>query len=156
MTRRVRIALLASVLAAIHSPKDLAIDQRFLDSLSQARGRSGSDEQLTSVLAIDGALALGDSTAALRIARFAADSVLPAMERHSGAVGLGSPGDNLAGKWLLVPRIMLQRADLAAAAGARAEARTWYARVLDLLQNADPELQSEVTRVRERSARVAP
>ncbi len=141
---------------AMHRTADLHIDQQYLDSLSRARGRSGTDEQLTSVLALDGALALGDSATALRIARFATDSVLPTMERQSASVGFGAGGDNLAGKWLLVPRIMLQRADLAAAAGARDEARTWYARVLDLLHDADPELQSEVARVRERSARVAP
>ena len=45
-------------------------------------------------------------------------------------------------------RMMLLRADLAAAAGQRDEAGKWYRRVLDLWSDADPELQPVVTRIR--------
>jgi len=48
----------------------------------------------------------------------------------------------------LWPRMMLKRADLAAAAGYRDEARTWYAKVLDLWADADPELQPTIARIR--------
>ena len=49
---------------------------------------------------------------------------------------------------LFVPRMMLLRADLAAALGYPGEARTWYARMLDLWSEADAELQPTVARIR--------
>jgi hypothetical protein len=48
---------------------------------------------------------------------------------------------------------MLMRADLAAGLGFPDEARTWYARVLDLWADADPELQPTVARIRAALAR---
>ena len=78
------------------------------------------------------------------MARFAVDSVLPILNRIDASAG---PGD---GDWsiLLVPRMMLLRADLAAALGFHDEARTWYARMTDLWAHADPELQPTVDRMR--------
>lgn len=116
----------------------------YLDSISQARVRSGANEQAMSVIAADAALALRDSTAALRTTRFFVDSVMPKLVNLDLGVELGS------GAWplMLAPRMMLQRADLAAALGFPDEARTWYARVLDLWAEADPELSPTVARVR--------
>lgn len=54
------------------------------------------------------------------------------------------------------PRMMLMRADVAAAAGQRNEAREWYARVLDLWDKADAELQPTVARIRAAIARLGP
>ena len=65
----------------------------------------------------------------------------------SASITSAGPGD---GDWsiLLVPRMMLLRADLAAALGFPDEARIWYTRLLDLWAEADPELQPTVSRVR--------
>lgn len=49
-------------------------------------------------------------------------------------------------------RMMLLRADLAAATGSRAEAKIWYDRVLDLWSTADAEFQPVVERVRKTRA----
>jgi hypothetical protein len=54
------------------------------------------------------------------------------------------------------PRMMLLRADLAAAAGSKDEARMWYGRVLDLWADADPELQPTIARIRTNMAALGP
>ena len=121
----------------------LRANVKFLDSLSHARFAGTSDDQMTAVIGADAALAMHDSATALRMARYFTDSLLPALERSSTGISF------LEGwRILFVPRMMLQRADLAAAMGFPAEARTWYARVLDLWAGADPELQPTVTRIR--------
>ena len=121
----------------------LRTTQRFIDSIAQARVRSGLDDQASLVLATEAYLAGHDSTAALRAARQFVDSIMPGISKSSSGVGFDDD-------WslLLVPRMMLLRADLAAALGARDEARVWYARVLDLWAEADPELQPTVARIR--------
>ena len=118
--------------------------QRSMDSVSHARVASGGDEQGLSVVVTEVHLVAGDSLRALRSARFAVDSVMPILSRLGTNAG---PGD---GDWsiLLVPRMMLLRADLAAALGFPDEARTWYTRMLDLWAEADPELQPTVARIR--------
>lgn len=115
----------------------------FLDSLSHSRMASMSDEQGTALIATEAALALHDSTTALRLARYYTDSVAVAVERSSANINalLGWP-------LLFVPRMMLQRADLAAAMGHPDEARIWYLKVLDLWSEADPEFQPTVSRIR--------
>jgi hypothetical protein len=114
-----------------------------LDSISATRLRTVGDDQATSVIAADAALALGDTTTAMRLTRQFTDSLMPAITRMTTNVAY------LSG-WtvLLAPRMMLQRADLAAALGFREEARTWYEKVLDLWSGADSELQATVTRIR--------
>ena len=64
----------------------------------------------------------------------------------------------IVGGWsvLALPRVMLLRADLAAALGSPAEARTWYTKVLSLWSNADPELQPTVARIRSAIAALPP
>ena len=105
----------------------------------------------TSVIGAEGALALGDTITALRLTRQFVDSVMPGITRLT--VNLGT----VAG-WpiLLAPRMMLQRADLAAAAGQRDEARAWYSKVLSLWEQADPELQPTVSRIRAALANSTP
>jgi tetratricopeptide (TPR) repeat protein/TolB-like protein len=114
-----------------------------LDAIAATRLRIVGDDQATSVIGADAALALGDTATAMRLTRQFVDSVMPAITRLT---------TNLASfvGWevLLAPRMMLQRADLAAALGNADEARIWYAKVLDLWSDADPELQPTVTRIR--------
>lgn len=114
-----------------------------LDSIARVRLRSVTDDQATTVIASDAALALGDSAVAMRLTRQFVDSVMPAITRLTANV-------TYLQHWslLLAPRMMLQRADLAAALGSRDEARTWYTHVLDLWSEADPELQPTVARIR--------
>lgn len=116
---------------------------RGLDALAATRLRIVGDDQATSVIATDAALALGDTTMALRLTRQFTDSVMPGIARLTTNVAYFTG-------WsvLLAPRMMLQRADLAAARGQRDEARTWYTKVLSLWSEADPELQPTVTRIR--------
>ena len=94
-------------------------------------------------------IAAHDSTAALKITRWFTESVMPAMSRVSTN---GDTDDEMG--FLLVPRMMLQRADLAAALGFPEEARTWYLRVLDLWAQADPELHPTIARIRDAVARL--
>lgn len=123
---------------------DLRVFRTTMDSVSRARVASGGSEQGRSVMVVEAHLLEGDTASALRMARFAVDSVLPILNRIDASAG---PGD---GDWsiLLVPRMMLLRADLAAALGFHDEARTWYARMTDLWAHADPELQPTVDRMR--------
>ena len=113
-----------------------------MEAEAHARIAMGAFEVL-SVTATDAYLALGDSTSALRTARFFVDSSMVYMNISSGFIG--GFGMTAAALW---PRMMLKRADLAAAAGQREEARTWYTKVLDLWADADAELQPVVERIR--------
>ena len=115
----------------------------YLDSVSRARYASSADEQLTSVIGADAALSLHDSATALALARHFTNSVMLAVARLSSGFG------SLEG-WATIaaPRMMLLRADLAAALGHPNEAREWYVKVLDLWREADPELQPTVSRIR--------
>lgn len=114
-----------------------------LDSVARAN-IAMEVQEYSSMIAADAYLALGDSTAALRATRFVVDTSMAFMNITSSAAGgfvLLYPTPH----W---PRMMLRRADLAAAAGQRAEARLWYARVLDLWADADAELQPTLARIR--------
>ena len=102
------------------------------------------DEGSTTAIAADAAMAIGDSAGALGRLRFATDTILPLL--YNSVTGTSVGGMVL--KALMAPRMMLQRAELAAALGFPEEARTWYARVLDLWAEADPELQPIVARIR--------
>lgn len=115
--------------------------RQLFDSVSAARFVAGSDDQGMAFQSAEASLALLDSAAALRASRIFVDSLLPSLNRMNTTLE-----DDW--RYLLVPRMMLQRADLAAALGFPAEARTWYTRMLDLWAAADPELQPTVTRIR--------
>jgi tetratricopeptide (TPR) repeat protein len=136
--------------AAAHvarNPKWLAESIQELDSVSRTRVRAGFADQATEVIAADAALSSGDTTKALELTRFFVDSVMPAMTTVQAGMAI-AVGESLSWRWALVPRMMLMRADLAAATGSRDEAREWYAKVLSLWANADPELQPTVARIR--------
>ena len=112
------------------------------DSLAHRNVSVGWWEEGWSVIAADAYLALGDSAAALRMARFFVDTAMAPSSLLNQVVGGGYGADAF---W---PRMMLLRADLAAAAGSRAEAMLWYDRVLDLWADADAELRPTVERIR--------
>ncbi|MDB4873820.1 MAG: putative serine/threonine protein kinase [Gemmatimonadetes bacterium] len=113
-----------------------------LDSLGTASRRSGNDDLAIPLHASEIYLALGDSLSALRATRTFTDSTLAVLARISTS--------NDAWEWpyLLSPRMMKQRGDLAARMGYPDEARGWYERVLSLWSDADPEFKPEVDRVR--------
>ncbi|MBI3789775.1 MAG: hypothetical protein HY275_02720 [Gemmatimonadetes bacterium] len=116
---------------------------QFIDSLSTAARESGSNDNGTTIHATELALARRDTTTALTLARRFTDTVLPSLAY------LSVDGQDFADwAFLTAPRMILLRADLAMATGARDEARTWYARLLALWSEPDAELQPTVARVR--------
>jgi TolB-like protein len=129
---------------ANHDPGALRASIGDMDSTSRARVSVLSFENSSAAIALDASLALGDSAGALRLARFATDTVLPVL--YNSAVGPGA-GAVFYGP-LMAPRLMLRRAELEAAIGSRDEARVWYDRVLDLWAEADAELQPAIARIR--------
>jgi hypothetical protein len=95
-------------------------------------------------IATDGALAVGDSLNAFRLARYFTDSVAPVLSNFSTGAGVGPTIT----RSLLVPRMMLQRADLAAALGHHDEACEWYTKFLEMWAEADEELQPTIQRIK--------
>ena len=122
---------------------------RWTDSLSARYFMAGSDDQGLSIQAVEAALVLRDSATALRGTRWFVDSLMPPMNRMS---------TSLDEEWgyLIIPRLMLQRADLAAELGRPDEARIWYTRMRDLWTEADPELQPAVATIRAALAALGP
>jgi tetratricopeptide (TPR) repeat protein len=118
-----------------------------LDSISRTHVHAGTSDQATEVIAVDAALAGGDTAKALELARFYVDSVMPAMAWAQAGVAIGATNGPVL-RWSLVPRMMLIRADLAASKGNSDEASEWYGKVVSLWSNADPELQPVVARIR--------
>jgi hypothetical protein len=110
---------------------------------------AGSADTVYGVIASDAYLALGDTTAALRVVRFATDSAAP----RASYFPLNSQGFTAAS---FAPRLMLLRADLAAARGHRDEARAWYDRFIEVWSTAVLELQPVVERARQARAALAP
>jgi TolB-like protein len=115
---------------------------RRLDSTVALLARTGTADSAFAIIAAEVHLALGDSVAALRSVRLMLDSVLPTTPLFPTNQG----GNSVV---VIMPRMMLLRADLAAAAGGREEARTWYRRFIDLWSTAVPELQPIVARARQ-------
>ena len=113
----------------------------FLDSLGAASHRSGNDDLATPLHASELYLMLGDSANALRATRWFTDSTMAVLPRIS------TSNDDWEWGYLLAPRMMKQRGDLAAKLGFAEEARTWYERVLSLWATADPEFTPEVNRM---------
>jgi tetratricopeptide (TPR) repeat protein len=118
------------------------IQARFLDSLGTASRRSGNDDLATPLHASELYLSLGDSVNALQSTRAFTDSTLPVLSR------IATSNDAWEWPFLLAPRMLKQRGDLAARLGYPDEARMWYARVLSLWSDADPEFKPEVARIR--------
>jgi TolB-like protein len=112
-----------------------------LDSLMRVNAAGGGGEVDQGLIATESFLALGDSVAALRTVRFVVDSAaLRAVYFPAQSQGFTAAA--------FMPRLMLLRADLAAAAGQRDEARTWYGRFIDLWSTATADLQPVVARAR--------
>jgi tetratricopeptide (TPR) repeat protein/TolB-like protein len=123
---------------------DTAALRRAADTLtSLLRGivASASSDTAYAIIATDAYLALGDTTAALRVVRYATDTVAMIATYFP----LSSQGFTPAA---FAPRLMLLRADLAAARGHRDEARVWYDRFIDIWSTAVTELQPVVERAR--------
>jgi tetratricopeptide (TPR) repeat protein len=136
--------------AAAHvakNPKWLTESIQELDSVSRTRVHAGFADQATEVIAADAALVAADTAKAVELTRFFVDSVMPAMSTVQAGVAT-AVSESLSWKWALAPRMMLLRADLAAAKGNTEEAREWYAKVLSLWSNADAEMQPTVARIR--------
>ncbi|HYC49799.1 MAG TPA: tetratricopeptide repeat protein, partial [Gemmatimonadaceae bacterium] len=114
---------------------------RALDSIISAHAAAGGADSGYAVPAADGYLILGDSAAALRTLRVALDSLLP-------TTGLFLTNQGGLSPVMFVPRMMLLRADLAAARGSLDEARHWYKRFIDVWAQGSPELQPAVERAR--------
>jgi hypothetical protein len=96
------------------------------------------------LLAAELYLVVRDSASALRAVRFFVDSAMTF--QGVGASGVGGLANVMGSAFW--PRAMLLRADLAAAAGQREEAKKWYARVLDLWADADADFAPTITRIR--------
>lgn len=112
-----------------------------LDSIAAMMTAAGASDSGYSVIAADAYLLLRDTTSALRSLRFGLDAAVtttPYFPQNSGQLP----------PVYFVPRMMLLRADLAAATGQREEARTWYRRFIDVWATAAPELQPLVQRAR--------
>ncbi len=108
------------------------------DSVARRNTHASWGDDATTEMAADAYLAAGDSAAALKIARFYVDSALAFQPLFKGPAGSNAA-------WI---RMMVMRADLAAAIGSRDEAIKWYDRVLDLWAEADAELKPAVDRIR--------
>lgn len=119
----------------------------YFDSMARRNVEMGWSEVGWLTIAAEGYLALGDSALALRAARFYVDSAMATVPLTQGSAG----GLSMPPLWV---RMMRMRADLAAAAGQAAEARTWYDRVLDLWSDADAEVRPDVDRMRAARARL--
>lgn len=115
---------------------------RFLDSLAATFHRSGSNDFAVPFHASELYLALGDSVNAHKATRWFTDSTLTVLARTS------TSNDDWEWQYLLAPRMMKQRGDLAAKLGYPEEARTWYERLLRLWADPDPEFKAEADRVR--------
>jgi hypothetical protein len=114
---------------------------RALDSAAHAGFAGFLPERGFSLVAADAYLALRDSASALKMVRWVLDSAVKLTPFNSTV-------DYAQGFGYTVPRIILLRADLAAALGRADEARLWYKRLLDLWANADPEFQPLLERIR--------
>jgi hypothetical protein len=114
---------------------------RSLDSLLSVTIASAGVDSGFAIIAADAYLALKDSAAALATLRRALDTAMATTPIFPNNVPGMPPG-------YVYPRMMLLRADLAAARGQRDEARTWYGRFIDVWATAAPELQPIVERAR--------
>lgn len=120
------------------------------DSLARRNVEMGWPDFQWTAIATEGFLALHDSTAALKAARFYVDTAMvpsPVLDQLFYNAFLSVA---------IWPRMMLIRAELADKLGYKDEARTWYTRVLDLWANADAELAPDIARIRAERAALGP
>ncbi len=121
-----------------------------LDSVSRSMVRAGTAEDGTGILASDAFLALGDTTAALRILVRVTDTTLLVTPMEA-PIGIG-----MTFAAMVWPRTMLERADLEAALGHRSEARIWYQRFLSFWSHPDPEFAPLAERARKALGALGP
>lgn len=126
---------------AVGDTTKLRAAARTLDSALATVITTASSDSTFALVAADAYLTLRDSSAALSVLRVALDSALVTSALFPLQGGQG----NLL---YFLPRMMLLRADLAAALGQKEEARTWYKRFIDVWATATPELQPFVERAR--------
>jgi hypothetical protein len=119
----------------------LRVAARRLDSLSSLYQAALVADTAITLVAADAYLLLRDSTRALQMTRRWLDSSLAPI-----ALSLGATGQTFTQP--IIPRMMLMRADLAAALGYKDEAKLWYTRFLDFWSKAEPEFEPLVQRVR--------
>lgn len=122
---------------------------RALDSTLRAQTAVGGADTGWSVVGAQAYLALRDTASALSILRFGLDTA----SATSPYFALGQQG---AGAANFAPLMLVTRADLAAATGARDEARMYYRRFLDAFSKASPEMQPVVERARKALAALPP
>jgi len=127
----------------------LRLAARALDSAAHTLVALVANDSGFTAIAAEAYLALRDTAAALRTLRFGLD------EAAATAVYFPVQSQGLTSS-ALVPRMLLLRADLAAATGARDEAREFYRRFIDAFSYAMPELQPLVERARKARAALAP
>jgi hypothetical protein len=122
---------------------------RKLDSISTRYMATLVADTGAALMAAEAYLALRDSAKALQMTRRWLDSVFTYTNLITGQSG----GTNVHQQ---ITRVMVMRADLAAALGAKDEARLWYDRFLTLWTRHDPELQPHFERVRKSRAALGP
>jgi len=131
----------AAAAIARNDTASLRLAARALDSAAHAGSREFLPDRGFSMVSAESYLALQDSVNALKMVRWVLDTAVKVTPFNSNV-------DYAAGFGFSMPRIMLLRADLAAAMGRADEARVWYKRLLDLWANADPEFQPLIDRIR--------
>ena len=127
----------------------LRASARALDSTLRAIVPIAGNDSGYSIVAAHAYLALRDTAAALRTLRFGLDTAVAT----SVYFPLQSQGFTPAA---LAPRMLLLRADLAAATGARQEAREFYTRYLGAFTIVAPEVEPLVARARRSLAALGP
>ena len=137
MRMRAPIALVRRDTSALRAAAKL------FDETSRALTNNLMADTAFALVATEAYLALGDSLKALRTLRRMLDTTLVTSDLSSWVANGGVLFYSA-----ILPRLMLERADLAAALGERAEAVRWYQQLLELWANADPELSPVISRVR--------
>lgn len=120
----------------------LRASARALDSTLRAMVQVAGNDSGFTAIAAEAYLALRDTAAALRTLRFGLDTAA-ATSQYFPLQNQGPTSGTLA------PRMMLLRADLAAATGLKDEAREFYRRFIDAFTFASPELKPLVDRARQ-------
>lgn len=127
----------------------LRASARSLDSTLRAMVQIAGNDSGFTAIAAEAYLVLRDTAAALRTLRFGLDTAVATAQYFP----MQSQGITSA---TLAPRMMLLRADLAAATGSANEAREFYRRFIDAFAFAAPELKPLVERARRSRAALGP
>ena len=121
----------------------------YLDSAGRANVQALWQENGWLGIAAEGYLALRDSAKALRVARFFVDTAMAL-----SPLGIQFSNANNMTFAVFWPRMILLRANLAAALGYPDEAKKWYDWMLDFWSTADEQLQPDLARIRAARAKL--